>query len=535
MKRLVMLCDGTLEDADKQKHEGSLTNIGRLSRAIVETDTRSTPPIPQIKLYQSGVGTDETALGGLITGALGRGMMERTRDLYGWLALNWEEGDEIYLFGYSRGAYIARLLACLVDIIGILEPRKHLQLFPRIFAALDAHTGKDDDDDRAATEKIRGLLKPLEGMWKKQRERDGGFLIDCVGAFDTVAARGRPSILRSASYTSRLTASTPPSEAPADLNSFGLPATRVPSCVRTALQALALDERRKDYAPVLWRRWDEGDKVGERAAREREQEGQEVEQVWFAGAHADVGGGYPEADLSFLSLEWLVSRLSNNLAFDDAYLQYIYSRTNAPWGEMAPHQSRVGEFRLAPAMDRALPSFPLNPCTNEFLHASLLAQPESHLRPGLQALMARPHAGSELYAPLGEGETRLLRGWLAPVQRARLGRTKTAPPLLQGGAMAGTGGGTVPGAEDGDSTDGEEGATRPPSVTSFTDNEDAPSPPPSPVAPKTLPAGAFPALGEPLAKHAPSSPALWTPYEALRRGWLRGRAAVLAHEAPKYS
>ncbi|BGP49112.1 hypothetical protein JCM10450v2_004991 [Rhodotorula kratochvilovae] len=497
MKRLILLCDGTLEDADKQKDEGSLTNIGRLSRAIVELDTRTNPPVEQIKLYQSGVGTDETAFGGLITGALGRGMMEKVQDLYDFLAINWQEGDEIFVFGFSRGAYIARLLACLVDIIGLLPPRQYLHLFPRIFEALDAHTGKDDSDDRAAVKQI---------------------------LFDTVGTRGRPSFLRSASYTSAPPTPTPPSEAPANLNSFGLPATHVPSCVRTALQALALDERRKDYAPVLWRRWEEGDTKGEGEARERMREGQEVEQVWFAGAHADIGGGYPEADLSFLSLEWLVSHLEGALAFDDAYLQHIYSRTNAAWGEMEPHQSRVGEFRLAPAEDRTLPNLPIDPCTNELLHASLLAQPASHLRPELRTLLAHPRASRVLFAPLGEGEVRLLRGWVAPVQRGRLGRTKTAPAALQGGQSA--------------DEAGHEGEGRPPSVSSFTDNEDAPSPPPSPAAPpQQQQQDAFPALADRQPKHRRSSSSFsgWSPYEVLRRGWHRGRRAVLVHEAHKYS
>lgn len=190
---------------------------------------------------------------------------------------------QIYVFGFSRGAYIARLLACLVDIIGLLPPRQYLHLFPRIFEALDAHTGKGDDDDRKAIQSIRALLSPLERVRSAQRAHTDGFLIECVGAFDTVGTRGRPSFLRSAGFSA---VPDPPAVARAELNSFGLPSSHVPGCVRLALQALALDEHRKDYAPVLWRRWQKGDAVGERAARQREEQGQWVEQVWFAGAHA---------------------------------------------------------------------------------------------------------------------------------------------------------------------------------------------------------------------------------------------------------
>ena len=109
------------------------------------------------------------------------------------------------------------------------------------------------------------------------------FLIECVAAFDTVGTRGRPSFLRPSSFSA---SPAPPAVSRSELNSFGLPAAHVPSCVRVALQALALDERRRDYGPVLWRRWETGDVEGERAARKRKRDGQRVEQVWFAGAHA---------------------------------------------------------------------------------------------------------------------------------------------------------------------------------------------------------------------------------------------------------
>lgn len=67
MKRLILLCDGTLEDADRQPDEARITNIARLSRAIVEMDRRDGKEVEQVKLYQSGVGTDETGAGSLIT------------------------------------------------------------------------------------------------------------------------------------------------------------------------------------------------------------------------------------------------------------------------------------------------------------------------------------------------------------------------------------------------------------------------------------------------------------------------------------
>ncbi|GAA5905484.1 hypothetical protein JCM8208_004295 [Rhodotorula glutinis] len=510
----------------KRLDEARLTNIARLSRAILEVDRRGAEEVEQVKLYQSGVGTDETAVGSLITGALGRGMMEKVKDLYDFLCINHEDGDEIYLLGFSRGAYIVRLLATLIDLVGLLPPRTSLHLFPRIFAALDAHTGTGDAEDRRAVEAIRALLEPLRAERDKQRAASVGgggggggperFLIECVAAFDTVGTRGRPSFLRSSAFSA---APDPPATVPrSQLNSFGLPAAHVPSCVRVALQALAVDERRRDYAPVLWRRWEVGDREGERRARKREREGQRVEQVWFAGAHADVGGGYPSADLSFLALSWVVDRLSAQLAIDDSYLRHVCSRTTASWGEMEPHQSRVDEFRFAPAMDRPLPSLPIDPSTSQYLHRSLLTQPHAHLRPALVALLADPSSAA-LFAPLGPLELRLKREWAPPPPPRGARRTAgtaiaqfcESPDSQKAPVRAGGGGGGAEPAR----------RVRPSSVTSFTDNESSPSSSPSsPSSPSSLSPPPSPSLSP---FPPPTSPPVDAAFAqlALRRGTRR--------------
>ncbi|GAA6007654.1 T6SS phospholipase effector Tle1-like catalytic domain-containing protein [Rhodotorula paludigena] len=526
MKRLIVLCDGSLEDADRQKDEAMLTNIGRMSRAFVSLDTRSIPPVEQIKLYESGVGTDGTPFNGAITSALGRGMMQKVQGLYDFICLNWDEGDEIYLFGYSRGAYIVRLLAYLIDIIGILPPRQYLHLFPAIFEALDAHTGKDNKDDLKAIDEIKGLLKPLENLRAEQRKDRNGFLIQCVGVFDTVGARGRPTILRRGSYSSlrslfssnssvhsgttsttdSLDPGPPPPEPNHGLNSFGLPESLVPSCVELAFQALALDEHRVDYKPVLWRRWEEGDESGRKRAEERERDGQVVHQVWFSGAHADVGGGYKENDLSFLSLGWMLSQVSRDLAFDKPYLDRLMRKTTAPWGMMEPHESMVDEFRLLGSIDRALP-LRFDPCTNETFHSSILAQPSTHLRTDLRALV-RDHRMQLHFLPLEPLEAQLKAEWAQPIlAKKKLERTISAPAavpsvqVLQRQPNPVTRQTNETGPPDTSSSDDALRTSSPPptlepragrpehspvqitrasSVTSFTDNEGPRSPPPSP-------------------------------------------------------
>ncbi|BGP25454.1 hypothetical protein Rt10032_c04g2036 [Rhodotorula toruloides] len=478
MKRLILFCDGTLEDADTQKDLDLYTNIGRLSRAVKELDERENLPVEQIKLYQSGVGTDEAALGGLVTarlegpwhpkgetlisfdlgsqGALGRGMMQKVRDLYDFLALNWELGDEIYMFGFSRGAY--------TNVIGILPSRSYLDLFPSIFAALDSHTGKNDSADHRALSEVTKLLRPLEGFRKQQvKVLQGKFLVRCVGVFDTVATRGRPTSLR-------INPPSPSSPSPR-FNSFGFDESILEPIVENAFQALAIDERRIDYRPVLWKRYGT---FGECERGMRGIRGQRLLQVWFP----DIGGSYKKSDLSFLTLSWLVSETESFLAFDYDYLRrLVRGKAIAPWGAMKAHQSRIGEFRLAAPMDRLLPAT-LNPATCEYFHPCIVAQPASQVRPDLLPLLKKP----DLFVKLGGWEKVVRKEWTL------------AEPLVKVGE-----------GQEKESAAGRGGATRRSSVTSSTDNESPPLSPASSTASLRLDKPSLAPSSASLTPHLPRS------------------------------
>ena len=110
-KRLIVCCDGTWNDADSA---AEFTNVVRIARTIKPIDTRSNPATPQIVYYHSGVGTSD-ALDRVVGGAVGLGLSRNVRDAYAFLAANYCEGDEIFLFGFSRGAYTARSVAGLLD------------------------------------------------------------------------------------------------------------------------------------------------------------------------------------------------------------------------------------------------------------------------------------------------------------------------------------------------------------------------------------------------------------------------------------
>ncbi|GAA6042324.1 hypothetical protein JCM8097_003846 [Rhodosporidiobolus ruineniae] len=520
MKRLILLCDGTLMDADSEQDPARYTNIAKLSRALSEMDERSSPPVEQIKLYQSGLGTDDARVGGLVAGALGSGMMQKVKDLYDFICLNWEEGDEIFLFGFSRGAYIVRLLSSFINIVGILSPPLNMHLFPAIFEAHDEHKGvrtsydseSEDTDAEEADQKvaveIQKLLQPLSGFRKAQQRRLGGhFLIKCIGVFDTVATRGRPSTFRRAS---------PPDQI--KYNSFGLDESSLESCVELAFQALALDERGIDYLPVLWK------KVPGGAA---ERKGQVLRQVWFSGAHSDIGGGYEEQDLSYLTLTWMVSQLAPHLAFDYDYLERIERKTVAPYGGMKPHQSRTGEFRLAAAVDRPFP-VQLDPTTNEFLHPSILHQTPPQLRPDLLAYLRSPVSFS-LIAPLDDLEVKLQRDWPAPSSTTLSKRATRVGEKKPDEVYSNSEASSTASARPPRSLPVPTAPPRPSSVTSFSDNE---SPPPSPSAPSAPPPTApyIPAVASTSAPYVASSPLSsaaeqlhrgHNPFEPLKRAWSR--------------
>src|SRR6266536_3572662 len=106
MKRLIVCCDGSWNDADSS--DGSdLTNVARLSWAILPKDIRGQGEIPQVVYYHSGVGTGNVA-DRVAGGGLGVGLLGSVWDAYSFICNNYCDGDEIFLFGFSRGAYTAR-------------------------------------------------------------------------------------------------------------------------------------------------------------------------------------------------------------------------------------------------------------------------------------------------------------------------------------------------------------------------------------------------------------------------------------------
>ncbi|GAA6023388.1 hypothetical protein JCM10207_002530 [Rhodosporidiobolus poonsookiae] len=392
MKRLIICCDGTWQSALFQPKDVQLTNIARLSTALETFDSRTSPPVPQLKLYLEGIGTGEGLTTGLVHGALGTGILEKVREAYYWLAQNYDNGDEIYLFGFSRGAYIIRLLGTLLHLIGVLDRKTNLSLFPSLFDGFCADWNPHDGPTgvRGAAQ-LEPLLEAIKQHKQEQLSRyKGGFLVKVVGLFDCVPL-----------YHFRTLADAEKEPERVHLSPFHVPDAPLESHIETALHALAINEERDAYEPLLWR-------VGRDGLRE----GQRLEQVWFAGVHSDIGGGYAIHDLSDLTLTWLVSHLLPHLALDIDYLGSLLAHPSASWGNQHP----TNKFRVLHSHPRSPPTSPpgRSSATYERLHRSLLEQDDAALPPAIVDAALAEQLGpspSGLFAPLEPYERQVRDAW----------------------------------------------------------------------------------------------------------------------------
>ncbi len=269
-KRLVVCLDGTWNAADSKRAE---TNVVRLSRAIRANS--GSDGVAQFSIYLRGVGTSGTQLDRLIAGATGSGIEDIIRTAYLFLAQNYVPAhkdaggrdipaDEIFLFGYSRGAYAARSLTGLIGSAGLLK-RQSLGHLPTAWAYYRGFKNRSPSDfvRRYANRNI---------------ETHEEMAVNFLGVWDTVGALGIPVGFFE------------------DLSGLvhGFHDTSPARIVRHGAQALAIDEHRDEFVPTLW--------TGTAPP------GSTIEQVWFAGSHADVGGGYSDRDLADIPLLWMVDR-----------------------------------------------------------------------------------------------------------------------------------------------------------------------------------------------------------------------------------
>jgi uncharacterized protein (DUF2235 family) len=284
MKRLVLCFDGTWNAVADPK---TVTNVVRLANLVTVSDDRG---VVQITYYNSGVGSGGP-IDRFLGGAFGAGLKDNVKRGLAFLALNYDQGDEIYLFGFSRGAYTARALGGVLGAAGIpldiSETERHWNYYQQIAKLKDA-AGKYRRDS-AKRKPYEDRIKDIEGeLAAVSRYQGKDVPIACVGVWDTVGAYGIPagfafsSISRMFTYWTR-----------------GFRDTRIGATVKVGLHALAIDEMRDPFVPTFWTLRDD---------RSLPQQ-QDIEQVWFPGAHSNIGGGYDNTGLSDVALAWMIARV----------------------------------------------------------------------------------------------------------------------------------------------------------------------------------------------------------------------------------
>lgn len=265
MKRLVVCCDGTWNDTDNQSLD---TNVFRIAKSMHAS--QQTGGTLQIVLYLRGVGTSGLKVETLIEGATGLGVDDNIRSGYMFIAQNYIPGDEIFLFGFSRGAYTARSLVGFLNACGVLK-RQSLGNLPNAWAYYRSEPPHSPENFKI--------------KYNSDCHIDAN--VKFLGVWDTVGSLGTPLGILAAGNQKR----------------FAFHDTSPCKIIRSGCHALAIDEHRHDFVPTLW--------TGVPPTDVR------IEQVWFAGAHADVGGGYVTRALADIPLVWMAEKAeSDGLALD---------------------------------------------------------------------------------------------------------------------------------------------------------------------------------------------------------------------------
>ena len=265
-----MCCDGTWNKPDNE----NVTNVEKIARTV-QSDPTATGGVYQLVYYISGVGAGSYEADRLLGGAFGFGLFHNVIACYRFLAQNYAPGDEIFILGFSRGAYTARSLAGMLAHVGLLT--KVSLVDERLPEAVHLYQ---------RTKMSAGALG--ESVDEFKHDHCHAAKVTFLGVFDTVGALGVPGFER---------------DTPRFHN------VQLSNQVLCARQALAIDETRLKFEPTFWEAPSEPADAPRQDPR--------VKQVWFEGAHSDVGGGYAETGLSDTTLLWMAREAhAAGLVFD---------------------------------------------------------------------------------------------------------------------------------------------------------------------------------------------------------------------------
>ena len=238
----------------------------------------------------------------IVGGATGEGLSSNIRQGYAFIANNYCSGDEIFLIGFSRGAFTARSIAGFIDGIGLLT-KAGLPYLEIIFKDFE-HRGDRNYQSTYPNTPFPNKPSASDPVYlaELQRRKLTRFpvTIKAIGVWDTVGSLGIPRV----GFLEKLGLQH------ASVKEYTFYDTSLSNCVEHAFQALALDERRSSFAPALW----------EKTRTNRTS----LRQVWFPGVHSNVGGGYEDQELANITLAWMIAQLEQFLDFDPDYIRSQY-------------------------------------------------------------------------------------------------------------------------------------------------------------------------------------------------------------------
>lgn len=303
-RRLVLFSDGTGNSSGKLFK----TNVWRMYEAV-ELGPSASGDATQIAYYDNGVGTQRIRPLAMLVGIFGIGLKANVLRLYRYACRNATSDCEIYCFGFSRGAYTIRLVAAILAQYGLIDYQTEDELDAKSRETLRRFMRRNNPNVASFVGTFgRALRDGFLRAWRASFvSTDHGPIayrparVRFVGVWDTVAAYGGPIV-----------------EVTRGIDDYLWPLTmtdyRLNPRIEIARHALALDDERDAFQPLLWDEVNWHRRAGKEFPDDPERRKAEIErlkQVWFAGMHADVGGGYPDESLSFVSLVWMMQEASD--------------------------------------------------------------------------------------------------------------------------------------------------------------------------------------------------------------------------------
>lgn len=269
MKRIIICCDGTWNRPDRTEGDVPVaTNVVKIAEAVMPSTDDG---IAQKLYYDPGVGTSGHLLRRMYDGATGSGLKQNIIEAYRYLIDLYEPGDQLFFFGFSRGAYTVRRAAGLIRNCGVLR-RESREMIDQAYRLYTSNSAASHPALKEAT------------LFRRTYAVEDITPIHFIGVWDTVGTKGNPLIYNF--WTHYLFFSR---------NNFH--DTLLSTKVKNAYQALAIDEKRFLFNATLWN-------------QQANAGGQTLQQAWFAGVHSNIGGGYTTTGLSDIALNWMAEKAS---------------------------------------------------------------------------------------------------------------------------------------------------------------------------------------------------------------------------------